>query len=532
MKKGAFIREISIIGNNVTKIVNKERGEKMKKLMFFVFVISLTPAMLLSSIIWTNKTPMPTARSYVCAGVVNDKIYVFGGSNSSGILNTVEMYDPIADTWTTKTPMPTARRMAACGVVDGKIYVIGGEANGTALGTVEVYDPATDSWESKKSMPTARSGHAVGVVKGKIYAVGGDFTSYIAIKTVEMYDPLADTWVSKTDMPTARFWLTTAVTNDSLIYAIGGAADEFYGFPANEVYDPSTDTWVSRQPMLSARFAPVSCVMNDTIFVIGGFDVGQSYFPLDTVERYDEGEDSWFDDTHINPGRYLSAGAVVSGKMYVIGGFTGYAGGYSNINEEGTPVPTGIELLSFNAISFSNGILLTWFATLGTDKVSWVIEKVRGKGKNFHRIATIPTEGNTPHSQRFEYEDRDVIPNIGYYYRLGKMNLNGKVEWLSTSFAVAPLGTGIPSIRSFPEPSNGKAKITFSIPAKSFVNVEIYNNSGQLVRTILRKPLKKGDYRFKWDGKNSKGMNVPSGCYFVKVESKQNFSIKKITLLR
>ena len=192
----------------------------------------------------------------------------------------------------------------------------------------------------------------------------------------------------------------------------------------------------------------------------------------------------------------------------------------------------GIELLSFSASPTNTGILLTWFASLDENGICWVIERGHKKDGDFHRITTIPIKGSAPHSERFKYEDNSVIPGVGYYYRLGKMNLNDKVEWLSTSFAVAPLGTGIPSIRSFPEPSNGKAKITFSIPAKSFVNVEIYNNSGQLVRTILRKPLKKGDYRFKWDGKNSKGMNVPSGCYFVKVESKQNFSIKKITLLR
>jgi len=278
---------------------------------------------------------MPTLRSYICAGVVDNKIYVFGGANSSGVLNTVEMYDPTSDTWTAKTPMPTARRMPACGVVDNKIYVIGGEASGTAYGTVEVYDPLTDSWETKASMPTPRSGHAIGVVKEKIYAIGGNCIDWTAITTVEEYDPTTDSWQTKTDMPTARFWLTVAVTNDSLLYAIGGGEDDFYGFSTVEVYDPLTDTWQSKTPVSTPRFGPVSIIIDDTIYAIGGFDLNTAYVPLDVVERYEESTNTWFNDTPVPTGRYLGAGAEVTGKMYVIGGFTSYATGYSGVNEEG-----------------------------------------------------------------------------------------------------------------------------------------------------------------------------------------------------
>ena len=306
-----------------------------KELKNIVLCISLAPLLLFSSIDWFTKTPMPTLRSYICAGVVDNKIYVFGGANSSGVLNTVEMYDPTSDTWTTKTPMPTARRMPACGVVDNKIYVIGGEASGTAYGTVEVYDPLTDSWETKASMPTPRSGHAIGVVKEKIYAIGGNCIDWTAITTVEEYDPTTDSWQTKTDMPTARFWLTVAVTNDSLLYAIGGGEDDFYGFSTVEIYDPLTDTWQSKTPVSTPRFGPVSIIIDDTIYAIGGFDLNTAYVPLDVVERYEESTNTWFNDTPVPTGRYLGAGAEVTGKMYVIGGFTSYATGYSGVNEEG-----------------------------------------------------------------------------------------------------------------------------------------------------------------------------------------------------
>jgi len=42
---------------------------------------------------WTTKTPMPTARHALSAGVVNGTLYAVGGENSvSGFLNTVEAF--------------------------------------------------------------------------------------------------------------------------------------------------------------------------------------------------------------------------------------------------------------------------------------------------------------------------------------------------------------------------------------------------------------------------------------------------------
>jgi len=152
-------------------------------------------------------------------------------------------------------------------------------------------------------------------------------------------------------MPTARFWLTVAVTNDSLLYAIGGGEDDFYGFSTVEVYDPLTNTWQSKTPVSTPRFGPVSIIIDDTIYAIGGFDLNTAFVPLDVVERYEESTNTWFNDTPVPTGRYLSAGARVLGKMYVIGGFTSYATGYSGVNEEGT-VLIGVKEINCQVSNF------------------------------------------------------------------------------------------------------------------------------------------------------------------------------------
>jgi hypothetical protein len=58
-------------------------------------------------------------------------------------------------------------------VVGGRLHVIGGRDGGTYLNTVEAYDPVADSWAARPAMPTPRSALGVGVINQLLYAVGG-----------------------------------------------------------------------------------------------------------------------------------------------------------------------------------------------------------------------------------------------------------------------------------------------------------------------------------------------------------------------
>jgi N-acetylneuraminic acid mutarotase len=135
---------------------------------------------------WTRKADMPTARHAAASGVVNGKIYVIGGFGDKWMvlpggdmrpkeewptLSIVEEYDPATDTWTRKSDMPTPRGFLCASVLNGKIYAIGG--SNPRIKTVEEYDPATDTWGKVTDMRTSRSVFATSVANGKIYAIGG-----------------------------------------------------------------------------------------------------------------------------------------------------------------------------------------------------------------------------------------------------------------------------------------------------------------------------------------------------------------------
>jgi N-acetylneuraminic acid mutarotase len=228
---------------------------------------------------WEAKSDMPTVRQGLSTSVVNGKIYAIGGieSDSSAYMtadnfSTVEEYDPANDTWSTKTPMPTARGWHSANVVDGKIYIIGGSRGASPSdmksSAVEVYDPETDSWSQKGFMPEAKGAGSGSIVDGKIYIFGG----YGGPKRVDEYDPLTDTWTQKSDMPTRRIGLSTSVV-DGKIYVTGGFVPGHSGYPGIttvEVYDPATDTWTTAPDMPTGRFGAYTSVVDGKIYVFGG----------------------------------------------------------------------------------------------------------------------------------------------------------------------------------------------------------------------------------------------------------------------
>ena len=229
---------------------------------------------------WSTKSEMPTARQGLTSSVVDGKIYVIGGGESptagsyggTESYTTVEEYNPETDTWTTKSPMPTARLFHSASVVDGKVYIFGGSPAYpfTAITAIEVYNPATDTWIQKGNIPRPiiTSGNAL--VDGKIYVMGGDLdgNGY----RIDEYDPVMNTWNQKATMPTNRTDLACSVL-DEKIYACGGdSGDDGEYFATVDVYDPATDTWTEGSPMIGPRIGLRSCTVDDKIYAIGGLN--------------------------------------------------------------------------------------------------------------------------------------------------------------------------------------------------------------------------------------------------------------------
>lgn len=271
---------------------------------------------------WTQKADMPTARSGLCACVVEGKIYAIGGGPSTRVVTTtVEQYDPATDTWSRKADMRISRGFFGASAVNERIYVIGGYGSGGMdLASVEEYDPVLDTWTIKASMPTARDQLVTAAVGGKIYAIGGLSNDIGGVRAVEEYDPASDTWRSKTGMSRARAVMSCS-TVDGIIYVIGGGYVQGESAVSTvEAYDPATDTWTTKAPMPTARVFLSTCVVNGKIFAIGGCRDPYNSSELSSVEMYDPATDTWTIMDDMRTARKALASAAVGEKIYAIGG--------------------------------------------------------------------------------------------------------------------------------------------------------------------------------------------------------------------
>ncbi|MFW6271665.1 MAG: Kelch repeat-containing protein, partial [Desulfosalsimonas sp.] len=95
---------------------------------------------------WKKKESMKRARAYHGAVAVNGKIYVFGGSNSTGILSSCEVYDPQTKNWSDLPDMPIALEGFDITTDGDYIYIIGGNAGSYISPYILCFDPESRGW--------------------------------------------------------------------------------------------------------------------------------------------------------------------------------------------------------------------------------------------------------------------------------------------------------------------------------------------------------------------------------------------------
>ncbi len=122
--------------------------------------------------LWIFVVSLPQPRGYTSAAVLNNKLYIVGGSSQPVILDSVFEFDPLLVTGQGRPPLLTGRNSLTAETVNGKIYAIGGSTTvaGSPTDAVEEYTPVT-TWISKAPMPTPRYAMASAVLDNKIYVI-------------------------------------------------------------------------------------------------------------------------------------------------------------------------------------------------------------------------------------------------------------------------------------------------------------------------------------------------------------------------
>jgi len=92
--------------------------------------------------------------------------------------------------------------------------------------------------------------------------------------------------------------------------------------------------------------------------------------------------------------------------------------------------------------------------------------------------------------------------------------------------------TAMLSLAARSNPSPGSASLTFALPTTGFVELDLYDIRGRLVRSLLREELAGGAHEAAWDGTSRSGTAAASGVYFAALRHKGATVTTKLILLR
>lgn len=96
--------------------------------------------------------------------------------------------------------------------------------------------------------------------------------------------------------------------------------------------------------------------------------------------------------------------------------------------------------------------------------------------------------------------------------------------------AVLPIATEL--MGNYPNPFNPETTIMFSTAKAEQVQIEIYNQKGQLVKSFDLLAPNKGTHSIVWNGSDQKGNAVSSGVYYYRMKSGKYSNTKKMILMK
>ena len=475
---------------------------------------------------WETKAPMPTARAWLSASVVNNNIYAVGGATVLGVdLDPLEAFDPNTNTWTTKTPLTIPRWFLSACAVDGIIYVFGGGWT-PVISTIEAYDPQTNTWDTTKApMPTPRTALSVCEVDGIIYAIGGatDLTG-TGLTTVEAYNPQINQWTTKASMPTGRIAFSTAVV-DGIIYAFGGLTERgSASLSTVEAYNPTTDTWTTKTSMLEIRAGLSTGVVDNIIYAFGGVSYGGGG-AISTMEKYDPATDTWSAMLDMPMTVAYHSCSTVNGKIYLIGGFNSARDPLNTVYEYNPLLVIPVELVSFTGNNVNGKVLLEWKTATEINNNGFEVQRKAAESE-FAIIGFVKGKGTTTNHKEYSYTDKDLADGK-YFYRLKQIDFDGTFEYSNEIEVDVRLLDKFNLEQNYPNPFNPTTKINWQSPVSSRQVLKVFDVLGNEIKTLVNEEKEAGYHSVDFNASEP-----PSGVYFYKLSAGSYVETKKMVLLR
>jgi N-acetylneuraminic acid mutarotase len=217
----------------------------------------------------------------------NGNVFISGGTTSQSLPTaTAELYDPATKTFRfTKNAMTSPRAGHSASLLpDGRVLIAGGDKGGFdasgLLNTTEIYDPVAETFVPGPPMNSKHSGHAavrlsdgrIMVISGYAGSVNGSLSQFVT-PIAEIYNPQTVSWSMAAPLPSGRTVFAATRLTDGRIFIAGGYWNtEPDGMRSVLIFDPSSNKWQSMGPMLYQRQGGPTAhsLPNGKVLILGG----------------------------------------------------------------------------------------------------------------------------------------------------------------------------------------------------------------------------------------------------------------------
>src|SRR5262249_34178192 len=155
--------------------------------LFSVFDLTNAPA---ATITWRLTDFMSSARESQTATLLgNGQVLVTGGRGRAGENPEYgELYDPVSGEWAKTPSMGYAIEFGHTATLlpDGRVLVVGGFPS---LNTVILYDPVAQTWTPTGNLNQGRHGHTATLLADGMVLVAAGSGGQSLIASAEIYDP-------------------------------------------------------------------------------------------------------------------------------------------------------------------------------------------------------------------------------------------------------------------------------------------------------------------------------------------------------
>jgi hypothetical protein len=184
-----------------------------------------------------------------------------------------------------------------------------------------------------------------------------------------------------------------------------------------------------------------------------------------------------------------------------------------------------VELISFEAVSESDAVLLSWSTASETNNAGFEVQHRISGQTQWNRLDFVDGDGSTLETQAYQYRANN-LPAGTHAFRLKQVDFDGAFEYSQTVEVTLDVpGTHVLS-GAYPNPFNPSATFSITVPVEQQIQVTLHDVSGRLVQTLYQGTVPAHQQH----GISIDGSGLSSGVYLYRATGKNFTQSRTVTL--